>query len=136
MSENKNSIYQKYEDATRVYYGADKDPLKFVPAVSNKNVAHDLALGVERSLGEINEADLATDALRSQRRNSMPGVRGETDLDALKNEALDDRLRRVVVNTELTHAAEAPQDFNEDSERSGAYKMANGEPLLLPPDHE
>lgn len=126
MSNTQKSIYQQYEDATRKYYGADKDPFKFVPVASNKSVAHELALQVERHVATINEADLAATALRAQHRNKMPTVRGETDLDVLKQHALEDRLRRGVVNTEISHAAMAPGDFNEDSEKAGAYEMGIG----------
>jgi hypothetical protein len=134
MSEKQKSIYQKYEDATRAYYGADKDPLKLVPVVTNKDIAHGLAQQVERGLGKITEEDLASDALRAQRRNRlMPSAHGETDLQKLQERALEDKLRMVVVNTELTHAAQAPGDFNEDAEKAGAYEMGIGHVIPHPP---
>lgn len=122
------SNYQKLEDKTRQYYGADRNPLRFAPVVKNKDIAHELALDVERSLGYVTDEDLTASAIRAERRaRSMPGHpdRGRS-LDELRNEALDDRLRRIVVQTELSHARLAPEDFNEDQEKSGAYEMGNG----------
>lgn len=100
---------------------------------ASKDVAHDIALQVERQISNIDEEELAASALRAQRRNQMPGVRGSTDLETLRQEALDDRLRRVVVNTEILHASQAPNDFNEDAMKAGAYEMGTGQPPHLPP---
>lgn len=126
MSQIQKTAHSQYEEATRVYYGADRDPLKFVPAVTDKNVAHELALQADRQLGNIKEEDIVASALRAQERNKFRGTHGSTDFETLKQEALNDQLRRVVVNTELAHASMAPSDFNEDSAKSGAFEMGAG----------
>ena len=129
-NQNKNmpSLHKKYEEANRKYYGADKDPLKFVPAVSSPDVARDLAIDLSKSLARIDEVEIAKDALRVQARNRL--LREETDLPTIENQLLDDRLRTVVVNIETEHARRAPGDFNQDSEQSGAYEMGIG--IVMP----
>lgn len=129
------SIYKSYENATRRYYGADQDLLRLVPVVQDKEVAHGIANQVEKALGNISEESLVQEALRAQARNRF--MRQETDLQSLKEEAFQDALNRVVVNAELTHAHESPQDFHEDAMQSGAYEMGNGiimAPLPNPDD--
>ena len=127
MSIEKPSIYKYYEDATREYYGADMDMLKLVPVVTDKDVAHKVANFAESQLSRINEADIIKDALRVQVTNKRQrGARNTTDLDSIKKEVLDHKLRIAVVNTELRHASLALQDFNEDSEKAGSYEMSQG----------
>lgn len=53
-------------------------------------------------------------------------TRVESDLPTLKNQALQDALNMIVVNAELTHAHDAPEDFNDDAMQSGAYEIGNG----------
>lgn len=120
------SIYKSYEDATRRYYGADKDQLRLVPVVHDKEVAHGVAIQVEKALGYITEERLVQSALRAQSRNRFMHGHGETNLEVLKEEAFQDALNRVVVNAELTHAHASPQDFHEDAMKSGAYEMGHG----------
>ena len=115
---------KSYEQATRRYYGADEDPLKLVPVVNDREIAHSIALQVDKSLSRIIEEELTTSALRLQARNKFS--RGVTDIDVLKNQLLQEKLNMVVVNAELTHARESPQDFHEDAMQSGAYEMGNG----------
>ena len=115
---------KSYEQATRRYYGADEDPLKLVPVVNDREIAHSISLQVDKSLSRIIEEELTTSALRLQARNKLS--RGVTDIDVLKNQLLQEKLNMVVVNAELTHARESPQDFHEDAMQSGAYEMGNG----------
>lgn len=129
------SIYKSYEDATRHYYGADNNLLKLVPVVTDNDVAHIIALQVNERLGKISEDELTKSALRLQARNRLS--RTEVELDVLKDEVLKDQLNRIVVNAELTHARELPQDFHEDAMNSGAYQMGTGiiiAPLPNPDD--
>lgn len=125
------SVYEAYEDATRRYYGADRDPFKLVPVVSDKEVAHGIALQADKRLGSITEDELTKSALLMQSRNRY--TRGVTDLSALQEQALQDKLNMVVVNAEITHAHELPQDFREDAMESGAYQMGNGVVMAPPP---
>lgn len=115
---------KSYEQATRRYYGADEDPLKLVPVVNDREIAHSISLQVDKSLSRIIEEELTTSALRLQARDKLS--RGVTDIDVLKNQLLQEKLNMVVVNAELTHARESPQDFHEDAMQSGAYEMGNG----------
>lgn len=119
-----SSMYKSFEDATRSYYGADIDPLKLVPVVQDPNIAHSIAQQVDRQIGNITEAKLIKSALRAQSRARL--TRGEPDLTILTEDARQHALRMVVVNAELTHSREAPQDFHEDAMRAGAYEMSNG----------
>ena len=59
-------IGKSYEQATRRYYGADEDPFKLVPVINDTEVAHGIALQVNKSLGIITEEELTTSALRIQ----------------------------------------------------------------------
>lgn len=133
MSTSQKSLYKKYEDATRSYYGTDRDPLKFVPVAGNRNVAHELATQVERHLGAISEEDITASALRAQQRNKMFSPGHQEEFETLKEKALNDRLRRAVVNVELSHASMAPGDFNEDAMKAGAYEMGIGHVVLPKP---
>lgn len=90
------SVYQRYEDDTRVYYGADTNPLRFVPFVRKPEVAYDIAHQVESSVQARTEPLTQHD------------------------------IRMLTVNAEMLHARLAPGDFNEDSEQALAYKMGLG----------
>lgn len=136
MSQKQKSIYQQYEDATRSYYGADRDPLKLVPVATDKNVANELALQAERQLGSIREEDIVASAVRAMERNKYSHGHDTADFETLKQDALDHQLRRAVVNVELTHASLAPEDFNEDAVKSGAYEMGAGQAVLPPQDEQ
>ena len=128
-------IGKSYEQATRHYYGADEDPFKLVPVVNDREVAHGIALQVDKSLSRITEEEVTTSALMLQPRTKFS--RGITDTDVSKEQLLQEKLNRVVVNAELTHARESPQDFHEDAMQSGAYQMGSGvvmAPLPSPDD--
>lgn len=127
MSEK--SLYKQYEEATAKYYGSDTDPLKFAPAVKDKDVAHELALHVERELSNIDEAQIMKDAVQA-RRNHKPMMKDPAEIeDYVRDDAqsrLNFRIKNAVVNTEITHARLAPEDFNEDQMQAGAYQQGVG----------
>lgn len=125
------SLYKQHETATVKYYGADTDPFKFVPVVQDKDVAHEVANVVERQLSQIDEAEIARQAVSEQARYRL-GKMDPAEIEENKQELLDYRLRQAVVNTELTHASIAPEDFNEDARKSGAFQMGSG--TELPPN--
>ena len=128
MSEQ--SITKQYQEDTNRYYGGEQDPLKFAPVVKDKDVAHEVALGVQRGLDNIHDEDITASALRGQLRYRMQGEGSTGDLEELKQQALDHAVRMVVVNAELNHARLAPGDFNQDSEKAGAYDMGVG--IIVP----
>lgn len=82
-------------------------------------------------MSQIDEADITRQALSEQARYRL-GNMDPAEIENNKQEQLDYRLRQAVVNTELTHASLAPEDFNEDARRSGAFQMGAG--TELPPN--
>ena len=120
------SISHELGAATRRYYGTDTDPLRYAPTVSKPQVAEPIARYVNGQLDKLRDEELVATALRIQTRDRLSSPKIAKTLDELKQEALKGRLSYIVVNAELQHAAAAPGDFNEDSERSGAYEMGLG----------
>lgn len=119
------SMYKQFEDASRKYYGVDKDPLRFVPAVSDRGVARQVALEVGRQLSLIDTEEITKQAESEQARYKLGKV-SPSDVETNKQEILDYRLRNAVVNVETTHARLAPDDFQLEARDSGAYKNAQG----------
>ena len=122
------SKYNQYKDATAKYYGSDTDPLKFAPAVKNPEIAHTLALQVEQQLSNIDEAEIAAQAISEHARYRLDRRHDAHDIETSKQEIRDHKLRIAVVNVETSHASLAPEDFNEDSKLAGAYTQGNGIP--------
>jgi hypothetical protein len=104
--EKPKSNHQLLEDAQRHYYGADTDQLRMVPAVTNPDVAHQIATNLERQI-TVHEA----------------GTEGPLDPTTLA---------RIALNGELQHARLAPGDFGEDATASPAYQMGIGVDMNAP----
>lgn len=114
----------KYEDRTRQHYGANQDMLKLVPVATDKNIAHVIAEGVNRSLDRITEVELREDVDRGLLRAKFDRIgREETDPHLIRDAAINDRLTRIVVNAEIQHATLALEDFNEDARKAGPNPM-------------
>lgn len=129
------SIYQNFEQQTVRYYGADKDPLKFVPVISQPEVAREIAGIVLFQLGTITEAELAVTALRIEQQDRHLLHSPKKSPKDYREEALRQRLNYIVVNAEMMHASLAPDDFNEDSQNSVAFRMGAGMTMpMLPSD--
>lgn len=120
---NELSIYKQYEVTLREYYGAERNPLAYPPVAQNIDVAHELAIRLETDLSRIRESDLARTAMRGLM-TFVPRERTPDNLNNLKAEALKQRLRYIVVNSEYFHARLAPGDFNFSAGQDRVYREA------------
>jgi hypothetical protein len=128
---NEKSIYQDIEEAMRRYYGNDTDPLKFVPAVSNSETAHELALLTERLAAGIDYDRIAIEALRSKPKLDPFDPRTSLTLESFMEHSIDQKLQTTVVNIESIHARLDPDDFFGEARQSQAFILGNAERNLL-----
>lgn len=126
-------LSNKLEDITRHHYGADQDMLRIVPAVTDKEVAHTIAIGVNKDLDGITEEDLQGAVARGKLRAKFDPTGRESSSDAfIREKALIHRLTTIAVNAEIHHANLAPQDFNEDARLAGPNPMPTVDYDILP----
>lgn len=116
-------MHKKYRAALRDYYGAERDPLAYPPAVQNIDIAHELSIRLDEDLANIDDSDLARTAIRGLSTLS-PRDRTPDNLNKLKDEALNHQLRYIVFNNEYLHARLAPGDFNSSAGQEHVYREA------------
>lgn len=119
---NEKSIYKDIEEATRHYYGADSDEWKFVPAASDKETAHELALMTEKFASGFDVDRITLEAMRIKSRTAIDPDNKLT-AEALVNQAVQERLETAVTNIESMHARLNPDDFFEEVRNTGAYQL-------------
>lgn len=115
------SVHDQYaQELSRMYFQADPNPMNTPPRVSDPEVAHDIANGIEQRLG-IAE-DEYNDTLAEVNASDSPEE--VVALKALAHTNRVTRIRSAASIAEFKHQQLVPQDFAEGQNHIGPMRVS------------